>query len=388
MPSLCLFVCQRRDVWGVDPYYLSLHLFFPYEIMQIKSDFLEISPSPTFTRGRITLMALRDDVPNVPSMAEWRVAPYFGPNDTFWANNDELSEVDETPAGTFLFEGEPYAHAGIPILPSSVLRFRVERGDFPHSSLAFTGQTGHGRGWDLWTDAMLSDAEFLETLKASRIADAVRNTRELTIPRDVHDLALLVSRWSRDTHTFVTSWGEFTPTIEDVVQLMCLNVFGEHNPGSWVLSEDEVKLVTKLRSGVTAAGKIASRYQDDGLREEFPETGKKCTFVSLLRYYFRDFPLQDQEGEASFNGPKCKDSACLAAFLLSWLSRFIFPGPPDDGPCPDLIPLAVWLSCGNSFPLAALFLGTLYHELDLAHARMERSVGRMSVVSPVNTIFL
>ncbi|MED6177519.1 hypothetical protein PIB30_098875, partial [Stylosanthes scabra] len=41
-----------------------------------------------------------------------------------------------------------------------------------------------------------------------------------------YDMSLLWQRWCSQTHTFVASWGEFSPTLEDVVMLLQLPVFG------------------------------------------------------------------------------------------------------------------------------------------------------------------
>lgn len=41
------------------------------------------------------------------------------------------------------------------------------------------------------------------------------------------DLEFLNSRWIIESHTFVTAWGEFCPTLENIVVLTNLPMFGE-----------------------------------------------------------------------------------------------------------------------------------------------------------------
>lgn len=47
----------------------------------------------------------------------------------------------------------------------------------------------------------------------------------ISMVRSHVDLEFLISLWSMETHTFVVSWGEFTPTLEDVVVLFHLPLF-------------------------------------------------------------------------------------------------------------------------------------------------------------------
>lgn len=42
-----------------------------------------------------------------------------------------------------------------------------------------------------------------------------------------NDLEFLVSRWSVESHTPVSAWGEFRATLEDVLNIMALPPYGE-----------------------------------------------------------------------------------------------------------------------------------------------------------------
>lgn len=55
-----------------------------------------------------------------------------------------------------------------------------------------------------------------EILTEEMVRKALDASMEMSIIRSHPDLEFLVSHWSTETHTLITSWGEFTPTLEDV----------------------------------------------------------------------------------------------------------------------------------------------------------------------------
>ncbi|OMP07879.1 hypothetical protein COLO4_06973 [Corchorus olitorius] len=75
-------------------------------------------------------------------------------------------------------------------------------------------------------------------------------------------------------------------------------------------------------------------------------------------------------------------------FLLLWLARYVLPGAPDDGFSPTLVPLAIKLSNGTSFPLGPLYLDSLYKRLDLFHSKTKLSMGRYKLWSAVDVTFI
>ena len=58
---------------------------------------------------------------------------------------------------------------------------------------------------------------------------------------------------------------------------------------------------------------------------------------------------------------------CRAAFVLYWLCKCTFGNFPYYSVNTTFIPLAIKISTGHCFPLAPLFLGHLYSQLDLLH---------------------
>lgn len=69
---------------------------------------------------------------------------------------------------------------------------------------------------------------------ADTLAEAgMRKTLDISISMYVTlshaDLKFLMSHCSVETHTFVASWGEPTPTLEDVMVMFCLSLFVDNN---------------------------------------------------------------------------------------------------------------------------------------------------------------
>uniref|UniRef100_A0A2N9G8B0 Aminotransferase-like plant mobile domain-containing protein n=1 Tax=Fagus sylvatica TaxID=28930 RepID=A0A2N9G8B0_FAGSY len=68
--------------------------------------------------------------------------------------------------------------------------------------------------------------------------------------RDTEALRELLRRWCPSTHTFFFSWGELTPTLEDVANHWMLPILGEHSLSNIKLSaaEEEIAAVLKKHS--------------------------------------------------------------------------------------------------------------------------------------------
>ena len=62
---------------------------------------------------------------------------------------------------------------------------------------------------------------------------------------------------------------------------------------------------------------------------------------------------------------KISVAACRAAFITSWLCKFIFGSHPHYAVKPLYFWLAIKISAGVSLPLAPMFLGHLYVLLDI-----------------------
>lgn len=60
---------------------------------------------------------------------------------------------------------------------------------------------------------MLSVQNIADILLDASVGKAVDVSLDMSITRSHADFEFLIFRWGTDTHTFVTSWGEFTPTL-------------------------------------------------------------------------------------------------------------------------------------------------------------------------------
>lgn len=86
------------------------------------------------------------------------------------------------------------------------------------------------------------------------IGKALNLSKNLFINRNPMDLKFLISRSSVELHMFVPAWGEFCPTLEDVVMLTSLPLLREVKtvmiPGSSELildDGDEARLIVLTR---------------------------------------------------------------------------------------------------------------------------------------------
>ncbi|GKV07204.1 hypothetical protein SLEP1_g19002 [Rubroshorea leprosula] len=158
---------------------------------------------------------------------------------------------------------------------------------------------------------MLAENGFVEILRATGILKSVALSQTLQINGNVECLYRLVRRWCTSTHTFILAFGEVIVTLEDVANLMLLPIVGEEDPWHIALMREECHV---------------SSFEE----------GKDSPYV-------------------------------CAAFLTTWLSKFVFGGFPNHKIMAECIPLAIRLAEGVKLSLAPLMLGTLYHRLDVLH---------------------
>jgi hypothetical protein len=145
--------------------------------------------------------------------------------------------------------------------------------------------------------------------------------------RDTEALREVLRRWCPSTHTFFFSWGELTVTPEDIANHWMLPILGEHSFSNIKLfaEEEEVAAALRRQSSTRLSG--------------WPSLFVHCEEVPI----------------------RC------AAFVLYWLCKCIFGNSPYYTINTAYIPLVVKISTGQCFPLAPLFLGHLYSQLDLLH---------------------
>lgn len=106
---------------------------------------------------------------------------------------------------------------------------------------------------------------FLEEVRVMR---AIQYALLMGVDKSPVDLAFLISRWSSYSHTFVAAWGEFCPSLEGVVKLTSLPMFGTYHVVD-ALDDEGEKLVEDLHDAMSRA-----KY-----------TSNKGTYPSWLKYF-------------------------------------------------------------------------------------------------------
>jgi hypothetical protein len=203
----------------------------------------------------------------------------------------------------------------------------IQKGDLQATPINFDFLCAASKDWSHWVDREILDADFWDSLVDAGVHWSILISRSCNMFRDTESLRELLRRWCPSTHTFFFSWGELTPTLEDVANHWMLPILGEHSLSNIKLSaaEEETAAALKKRSSTRLSG--------------WPSF-----FV-----HQKDAPVR------------------RAAFVLYWLCKCTFGNFPCYSVNTAFIPLAIRISAGHCFPLAPLFLGHLYSQLDLLH---------------------
>ncbi|KAJ1400917.1 Aminotransferase-like, plant mobile domain [Sesbania bispinosa] len=299
------------------------------------------------------------------------------------------------------------------LVTPSLLRSRLRSQEFPWSAILFSTRSTFTGCWADWVDHVFAnDAPFVDVLHKVGIADAIKLSPRLGVFRKVDDLEYLVQRWSHTTHTFYTSWGEFTPTLEDVHVLLKLPVFGDYDISSSPVGSHLIDMAKELKAAtvesarysqeflakrratpvlsdptnktppkkVRGTGNVLPPERRKNMRESF-----KYTFATWVRYFFGDYDA----GRNFHPGPMISQPLKRAAFIAFWLSKYVFLGPPWESVSSGVFLLACLLAEGTCLPLASFFLGGLYGRLiDQIQDQMFSSFGRFPINSFMDLVFL
>lgn len=103
----------------------------------------------------------------------------------------------------------------------------MQKGEICWSDVDFEAKSQTNSIFAGWTTKLMAHDIYSEKIISAGIGRALNLSKKLPINRSPMDLEFLISRWSTESHTFVTAWGEFCPTLEDVTVLTSLPVFGE-----------------------------------------------------------------------------------------------------------------------------------------------------------------
>lgn len=73
----------------------------------------------------------------------------------------------------------------------------------------------------------MANSSCLEKIFKTGIRKVLNLLKSIAINKSPEDLEFLIAWWSTESQTFVTAWGEFYFTLEDVVVLIGLSLFEE-----------------------------------------------------------------------------------------------------------------------------------------------------------------
>ncbi|CAL9011406.1 unnamed protein product, partial [Prunus brigantina] len=254
-----------------------------------------------------------------------------------------------------IIDEEPAPEA-IPVIdPASISRCCIERGLFPAVPLFFQYPCSTSKGWSEWVDRELKNPSTRDILSRAGVLEAIFASKACDIHIEAMTLRHLVRRWSTETHTFICSWGEFTPTLEDAANIFRLPLCGSQDPFHISLTpEDGLKLET-LRKGAPTSPSTSLRFSN---------------WIQFFWNSDRDEPCR------------------LAAFISLWLGRFLFCDFSQDCLHGRVFPLALAIAQGSMIPLAPMFLGHLYRLVDQIQCLEKGAAGTMAVETFANSSFL
>nr|XP_023924251.1 uncharacterized protein LOC112035649 [Quercus suber] len=151
------------------------------------------------------------------------------------------------------------------------------------------------------------------------------------------------------THTFFFSYGKLTVILEDVVIQLLLWVLGDADPATLELSSKEEAIEVELKKRTI-------------------ENAKLSYWVS--------------------SSSKFSVVARRAAFIAFWLCKFVFGSHPHYAIKPLYFCMAIKISAGVSLPLAPMFLGHLYVQLDILRSDESQAGSCHIVTSSVHSTIL
>ncbi|KAH7858895.1 hypothetical protein Vadar_029158 [Vaccinium darrowii] len=286
----------------------------------------------------------------VPPSDQWRRAPYFhGKSDPFWEKVESYDPVGSELDDVLCIRPEVSVEDGEMVPPSSVLRLRMERGDFPYSSVQYSALSAPPAGWHEWVEDVVGDAAHKKILERAHILEPLKISQILTLNRRNENIDFLVSRWSVDTHTFVFPWGEFGPTLQDTTALLHLSSRGKKEFDATRATSADRESVAKLKLAYKAAGHRGSQWDRSGHSRAMTDP-KKTSWGSWIRYFFKDLqpaPSGSAERQA-IDGPEYRGDLYLPAFIAFFLSFFLFPDFPIDAPSDFVFLFAVRIAQGDS----------------------------------------
>uniref|UniRef100_A0A2N9EMJ3 Aminotransferase-like plant mobile domain-containing protein n=1 Tax=Fagus sylvatica TaxID=28930 RepID=A0A2N9EMJ3_FAGSY len=148
-------------------------------------------------------------------------------------------------------------------------------------SIDFDFPCAASKDWSHWVDLEILDLDFWDSLRDAGVHWSILISRSCNMFRDTEPLREVLKRWCPSTHTFFFSWGELTPTLEDVTNHWMLPILGEHSFSSIELFAEEEEIAAALRrQSSTRLSGWPSHFMH---RKEAPV--RRATFVLYWLFY-------------------------------------------------------------------------------------------------------
>jgi hypothetical protein len=135
--------------------------------------------------------------------------------------------------------------AWVPSL-DEVSELLILKGNIQPVPIDFDFLCAASKNWSHWVDLEILDLDFWDSLRDAGVHWSILISRSCNMFRDTKPLREVLRRWCPSTHTFFFSWGELTPTLEDIANHWILSVLGEHSLSNMELSAEEEEIVAAL----------------------------------------------------------------------------------------------------------------------------------------------
>ena len=197
-------------------------------------------------------------------------------------------------------------------------------------------------------DNELSDTGFMGLLQWVGVLKAIISSRCLSNFQDLFNLHHLVRWWCTTIHTFFFSCGEVIVPLKDIANQLLLPILGDVDLATLELSPEEGAVEAELKKRMSGNAKLSY-------------------WVSSSKFFVSDH---------------------RAAFVVFWLCKFIFGSHPHYAVKPLYYCLAIKISAGVSLPLAPMFLGHLYVQLDILRSDESQASSCHIITSSVHSTVL
>ena len=103
----------------------------------------------------------------------------------------------------------------------------------------------------------------------------------------------VVRMWSIETHTLVCAWGEFTPTMEDVANIMHLLITGNVDPFRYVILSTDIDIFGVLKKSASTSLSKVFRFNEWIKHFWQNKQEPNCRFEAILSLWLGRFILCD-----------------------------------------------------------------------------------------------